>query len=290
MRRLLIVGCGDIALRVAKRLSHRYRIFGLSRSGEHADQIRQHKITPLLGDLDVPESLDRLRGIGEAILHFCPPRAEGNKDTRTRNLLAALSSDGSLPQRLIYISTSGVYGNCEGSVVPETRPVAAQTERAKRRLDAEAQLRQWGARNGVAVVILRAPGIYAGDRLPLERLRKQTPVFREQDDVYTNHIHADDLASIVIAALGYGSAGRIYNACDDSEMKMAEYYDLVARTHGLPPPPRVTLAEARSRLPQSMLSFMSESRRLSNARMLRELKVRLRYATVAEAFEQLGSR
>lgn len=287
---MLIVGCGDIALRVARRLARRYRIVGLNRNAQHADRLRHHGITPLIGDLDLPESLHRLRGVSEAVLHFCPPPPSGAKDLRTRNLLTALSSGESLPQRLLYISTSGVYGNCEGQVVPETRPAAPATLRARRRFDAETQLREWGARNGVAVIILRVPGIYAADRLPLERLRTQTPVLRNEDDVYTNHIHADDLASIAIAALERGRSGRIYNACDDSEIKMTEYFDLVARTHGLPAPPRVSMADARSQLPENALSFMSESRRLCNARMLQELKVRLDYPTVAAGLSSAGSR
>lgn len=152
-----------------------------------------------------------------------------------------------------------------------------------RRLDAETQLRAWGKRNRVAVVILRVPGIYAADRLPLERLRRQTPALCDEDDFYINHIHADDLARVVIAALECGASGRIYNACDGSPLKMAAYFDLVARTHGLPAPPRVSMADAESLLPEALLSFMRESRRLSNTRMLKELKMRLRYPTASAA-------
>ncbi|MGH8729335.1 MAG: SDR family oxidoreductase [Burkholderiales bacterium] len=282
MRRLLIVGCGDIALRTLPLLESRYCVFGLSRNLEHAQKLRRRKITPLIGDLDAPKSLARLAGIGEYVLHFCPPKASGAEDTRTRNLLAVLSSGGSLPRRLLYISTTGVYGNCGGEVVPETHPAAPRTARAIRRLDAESRLRDWGKRNRVAVIILRVPGIYAADRLPLDRIRRQTPVLRDEDDVYTNHIHADDLARIVIAALESGSASRIYNVCDDSELKMAEYFDLVAQAHGFPAPPRISLAEAQSSLPENLLSFMRESRRLSNARMRSELRVRLHYPTVHE--------
>lgn len=282
------MGCGDIGLRVAQRVRHRYRIIGLARSETHAAQLRSRNIIPLVGDLDMPESLNRISGIGHDVLHFCPPPREGERDVRTRNLLTALSRGKSLPRRLVYISTSGVYGNCNGAVVPETRAVAPQSDRAKRRHDAEKQLREWGRRNHVAVSILRTPGIYAEDRLPVERLRVRTPVLRDEDDVYTNHIHADDLASAVVAALERAGHGRIYNVCDESELKMAEYFDLVARARGLPSPPRISRVEARAALSESVLSFMSESRRLQNDRMLRELKVRLAYPTVADGLRHGG--
>ena len=288
MQRLLIVGCGDIGLRAAKRLRRRYRVIGLAKSEAHAAQLRNHNIIPLAGNLDVYESLNRIAGIAEDVLHFCPPPREGERDMRTRNLLAALASGESLPRRLVYISTSGVYGNCDGEIVPETRPVSPQTNRAKRRYDAEKQLREWGKRNRVAVAILRTPGIYAEDRLPIERLKSRAPVLQDEDDVYTNHIHADDLASVAVAALERSCAGRIYNVCDESELKMAQYFELVAHARNLPPPPKASRASTHAVLAEGMLSFMSESRRLSNDRMLRELRVRLAYRTVADGLQHGG--
>jgi nucleoside-diphosphate-sugar epimerase len=176
-----------------------------------------------------------------------------------------------------------VYGNCDGALVPETRPVAPATDRARRRLDAETTLRAWGRRNHVSVTVLRVPGIYSRDRLPLERLRARTPVLRNDDDVYTNHIHADDLADIALAALERGRAGRIYNVADRSNLKMGEYFDLVARAFSLPAPPRISRAEAHQHLSRTLLSFMSESRRLRTDRMLRELEIRLSYPSVQSA-------
>ncbi|HSS46487.1 MAG TPA: NAD-dependent epimerase/dehydratase family protein, partial [Burkholderiales bacterium] len=187
-----------------------------------------------------------------------------------------------LPHRLIYISTSGVYGHCGGETVPETRPLKPQTERARRRLDAERRVRDWGRRSGVRVSILRVPGIYAEDRLPLERLKSGTPALLPDQDAYTNHIHADDLARIVIAALRLGRPGRVYNTSDDSELKMGDYFDLVADRFGLPRPPRIPQAEAGQKLSETLLSFMQESRRLANRRMKRELKVKLHYPVVAD--------
>jgi nucleoside-diphosphate-sugar epimerase len=190
-----------------------------------------------------------------------------------------------LPQRLIYISTSGVYGDCRGAVVPETRPIHAQSPRAKLRVDAENTIRTWAKHSGVQASILRVPGIYAADRLPVERLRKGTPAIIAAEDGYTNHIHADDLARSVVSALRHAKPNRVYHTSDDSQMKIGEYFDAVADAFGLPHPPRVTRAEAQRVMSPMLLSFMNESRRLSNNRMKQELKFVMRYPTVAAALE-----
>lgn len=180
-----------------------------------------------------------------------------------------------------------MYGDCAGALVDETWPVRPQTARARRRVDAEGQLLDWSARHGVALTILRVPGIYAADRLPIERLRKGTPVLRDEDDVYTNHIHADDLAAIACRALEDDAPGGLYNASDDTRMKMSEWLDFVANREGLPRPPRVSRAEAAGRISAALLSFMGESRRLDNRRMKERLGVRLRYPTVHEGVPRI---
>lgn len=278
MERLLIVGCGDIARRALPQLLTRYAVRAVVRSAADASALRDCGVEPVIADLDCPDSLKALSGRADALLHLAPPGDEGLRDERTRNLTAALSASGMLPRRCVYISTSGVYGDCGGERVDESRPLNPTTVRARRRVDAEQVLAHWHP----DVVILRAPGIYAADRLPLERLRRGTPVLRDEDDVYTNHIHADDLAAAVSHALERAPAGAVYNISDDSELKMGEWFDFVADRYGLPRPPRVSRAEAVSVIPPTLLSFMSESRRLSNARMKTELGLRLRYPTVHE--------
>jgi nucleoside-diphosphate-sugar epimerase len=175
-----------------------------------------------------------------------------------------------------------VYGDCAGEWIDETRPPNPQTERALRRLDAERSLGDWGERNEVEIVILRVPGIYASDRLPLERLARGTPALRPEEDVYTNHIHADDLALILVAALESAGAHGVYHASDDGPMKMGDFFDFVAGRAGFARPPRISREEAARLLPPELVSFMSESRRLSNRRMKAELGVRLRYCTVQD--------
>ena len=282
MWRLLIIGPGDVALRLVPQLTSKFRVYALVRRRESAEKLRMLGVTPIAGDLDDGRALKRIGGIADAMLHFAPPPASGAIDTRTKHLIAALTARGNVPRRLVYISTTGVYGDCGGAWVDETRPVQPTTARAQRRVDAESQLRDWATTNGVRLSILRAPGIYGDGRLPEARLRAGTPVLAASDDVYTNHIQADDLARIALTALFRARPNRVYNASDNSEMKMADYFDLVADMMELPRPLRVDRANAQTQLPKELLSFMDESRRLRNARLLNELKVRLRYPTVRD--------
>ena len=266
MKRLLIAGFGDIARRAAPQLERRFQLAPLAR----ADGF----------DLDRPDSL--LLPPAQVLLHCAPPPDHGAADTRTAHLLAALEKGRILPARIVYVSTSGVYGDCAGARVDEARPPAPQSERARRRLDAESQLGKWAGERGIELIVLRAPGIYAAERLPLERLRAGMPVLRADDDVYTNHVHADDLAAIVGRALDEDAPAGVYNAADDTEMKMGDWFDLVADAKGLPRPPRISKELAPMRIPAALLSFMQESRRLDNTRLKRVLGIRLRYPTVHE--------
>ncbi len=296
MRRLLIVGCGDVGSRLIALARARYRVFALTRDAAQCAALRAQHATPIVGDLDQPQSLTAIAGIAHDVVHLAPPPSQGVTDTRTAHLIAALgkrrkkNSRSSLPQHFVYISTSGVYGDCAGDVVPETRPSRPQSARARRRVDAERRLRAWGARNGVPVSILRVPGIYAANRLPLARLEKGTPALIDADDSYVNHVHADDLARMVMAALYHAAPGRAYNAVDDLPQKMGDYFDLVADRHGLQRPPRIARSEAQHLIPPNLLSFMSESRRLTNRRIKEELRFRLRYPSVLQGVPQPGNR
>jgi nucleoside-diphosphate-sugar epimerase len=272
-KRLLIVGCGDVARRAQPALEQSYRVVALSRSGGPGC---------MSADLDRPETLEGLAEFaGDRVLHCAPPQREGQRDERTRVLLAALER-AMVPRRLVYLSTTGVYGDCGGEWVDEARAPNPQSERAQRRVDAEAQLTEWCGSHGTELVILRIPGIYAADRLPLERLRNGTLALRSEDDVYTNHVHADDLAAIVVRALDVGAPSGVFNASDDSEILMADFFDLVADRAGLPRPPRASRSEVERRVSPQLWSFMRESRRISNRRMKAELGVQLRYPTVRE--------
>ena len=281
---LLIVGCGDIGLRVAKLLRGRWRLLALTSSVERCAALRAAGVQPLLGDLDAPATLARLAGLADALLHLAPPPASGATDPRTVQLLRALARKSRV-RRIVYASTSGVYGDCGGARFDETRAVHPATDRARRRVDAEQRLRWYGRAFGARVTLLRIPGIYAGDRVgghPRERLARGAPVLAAEHDVFTNHIHADDLARACVAALHRGLPQRVVHVSDDTLLTMGDYFDLAADLEGVPRPRRITIEQARTELSPMQLSFMGESRRLINTRLKRELRLRLRYPTVAQ--------
>ncbi len=275
--RLLIIGCGDVGLRIVSRLAARFRIVALTSTPARASLLRAAGVVPIVGDLDQRRSLRRLRGLATRVLHLAPPGQAQLVDTRTRHLVTALAGT---VQHAVYVSTTGVYGDHGGRRIDETARLRPSNERAQRRTDAERTVRsRWRG------TVLRVPGIYAHDRLPLERLRQQLPALADADDVYSSHIHAEDLARICIAALHRGAAARVYNAVDDDVLKMAEYFDLIADATGLPRPPRLPRAQLRSAVSPMMFSFMTESRRLENRRLKLELRFRLHYPTVAAALQ-----
>jgi len=283
--RLLIIGCGDVGQRVV-RVQRHVRVVALTSSPARVAALRAQGVTPVVGDLDVPASLQRLAGWATRVLHLAPPPAQGSTDPRTL-ALTRLLMHRSAPRSVVYGSTSGVYGDCAGEWVAEQRTVNPITPRAQRRVDAESHVRHLGRlRSGTTrVSVLRIPGIYASDReggTPRDRLLRGTPVLVRQDDVFTNHIHADDLARACQLALWRGKPQRSYNVNDDSQLLMGDYFDMAAGLYGLTKPPRISRAQAQTELPAMQLSFMRESRRMVNTRMKRELRLQLRYANVKD--------
>ena len=178
----------------------------------------------------------------------------------------------------MYVSTTGVYGDCAGERINETRRTQPANARAKRRVAAESRLRAFRSRR---FTILRAPGIYAAERLPVERLRAGTPALAADDDVFSNHIHGDDLARAIWLAVFRGGANRVLNVVDDGEQKMGDYFDQVAKAVGLPSPPRLPRALLMREVSPMLYSFMSESRRIDNTRLKRELRLHFKYPTPA---------
>lgn len=283
--RLLIIGCGDVGQRVV-RVQRHVRVAALTSSPDRLAALRAQGVTPIVGNLDVPASLQRLAGWATRVLHLAPPPLQGSADPRTLALTRMLMRR-SAPLSVVYGSTSGVYGDCAGAWVNENRMVNPITPRAQRRVNAEARVRHLGRLRSspVRVSVLRIPGIYAPDReggTPRDRLLRGTPVLARADDVFTNHIHADDLARACQIALWRGKPQRVYNVNDDSQMRMGDYFDMAAGLYALAKPPRISRAQAQTELPAMQLSFMSESRRMVNTRMKRELRLQLRYADVKD--------
>lgn len=282
--RLLLIGGGDVAFRLLAFLPQKWRVAALVREGPQVARLRSAGVRVVIGDLDDPGTLTRLAGCADRIVYSAPPAPDGDRDPRLERALAALAV-GRVPRSLVYISTSGVYGDHQGAHIAETAPLRTASPRARRRLAAERLLRDWGRRLGVATSILRAPGIYAADRLPVARIRAGTPAIEATADSYSNHIHADDLARACVLALFRARGGRAFNVCDDQPLRMGDYFDAVADHFGLPRPPRLPRDAVRSRVEPMLWSFMAESRQLDNQRARRELRLRLLYPTVASFLE-----
>lgn len=285
---MLIVGCGYIGQRVARRLQQqRLPVSAVVRSGPSAEALRAAGIAVIECDLDEHGLPDRCSADRE-VLYCVPPPAKGTQDLRMQRFIGGLACSGQ-PRRIVYLSTTGVYGDCQGAWVDEGWPANPQVDRARRRLDAEQRLQAWRAATGGELVILRVAGIYGPGKLPLERLRRGEPMVAEHEAPWTNRIHADDLVSACLAAMNFGHDGQAYNACDGSPGNMTDYFNRVADMAGLPRPPLISLAEARRRLSPGLLSYLGESRRLCNGRLLSDTGLRLRYpelkAGLASCFE-----
>jgi nucleoside-diphosphate-sugar epimerase len=284
---VFIVGCGDIGRRVAALwLRHGARVTALARNAIRADEFTRLVIAPVIGDLDRPESLTA-PPTHAVIYYFAPPPSQGITDPRMRNFLSAIDP-AARPARIIYISTTGVYGNVHGAWVTEESPTNPTTDRSRRRLDAEQTLQQWSAAHQVPCVILRVPGIYGPGRLPIDVVKSGRPIPRESESLYTNRIHADDLANICVIAGDPQRPAGIYNVSDGHPGTMAQYFKAVADLIGAPRPPEVSLEEAQRVLSPEMMSYLTESRRIDNGKLLRELDVTLRYPTLTEGLKSCG--
>ncbi len=283
----MIIGFGDIGRRVAAL----YRtlgpvVSGLSRHSESAGS-DQEGARMIFADLDRPATLRGLPTANALVYYFAPPPREGTTDPRMAAFLESASRP--LPSRVVYISTSGVYGDRAGEWVDETAEPRPETDRARRRLDAENRLRSWGEEQQVPVVVLRVGGIYGPGRLPVARLLKGLPVLRESDCGYTNRIHVEDLVAACRAAAEQGQPHAIYNVSDGHPGTMTGYFKAVAATLGLPAPPELSMAEAEKRLSPAMLSYLTESRRLDNRRLLEALGVQLRYPDLESGLAAIES-
>lgn len=290
MERVFIVGCGDIGKRVARlAMAEGAEVTALVRSEESAAKLKDLGIGTVEGHLDDPESLVGLPTQGAVVFYFAPPPGGGITEPRVRAFCAAVRP-GDEPAKVVYISTSGVYGDCGDVAVTEDTPPNPQTARAKRRFDAETVFRAWGAERGVPIVILRVTGIYGPGRLPLQQLTAGQPVLLESEASFTNRIHSDDLARVSMAAAERGGDGDIFNVSDGNPGTMTEYFNACADALGLPLPRQVTMEEAKKVMSPLMLSYVTESRRMDNAKMLRKLEVKLLYPTLQEGLKASVSR
>lgn len=276
----LIVGCGYVGKHLAKALQPAHRVTGTVRSDASRQTLQALNIQSVVLDLDKPhshESLPRELTEHAALFYLAPPPPQGLSDTRLDRFLPMVQF---MPDVFVYISTTGVYGDADGGQVDETTKVNPQTQRAERRVSAEDMTRVWCTENQVRRVVLRVPGIYGPDRLPLERLRKGEPVIALSEAGITNRIHVDDLVGACLAAERNTEARGVYNVTDGNSMSGTEFTLHVATLANLPEPPQISMDEARLVLSAERMSFLDESRRVSNRRMLHELGVKLKYADI----------
>ena len=284
----LIIGFGDIGHRVAKlELALGHTVTALIRDKSKINAAGEFGVETLLADLDKPETLAQQPLEGSRIYYFAPPPSTDTYDSRMANWLGSIGS--SKPAVIIYISTTGVYGNCHGEWVDEQRPPNPAADRAKRRLNAEMQLSEWGAQHAIPVIRLRVPGIYHPDKLPMASLKQGKPILQSSDAPYSNRIHADDLAQICLAAADRGKAGEIYNVADNNSCTMSEYFIKVATAFNMPKPKEISWQEAEQQLTPGMLSYLKESRRIDNIKMLTELRVKLQYPTLDDGLSHSNS-
>lgn len=287
MNRVWIMGCGDIGRRVARL----YQSQGVQATGWVRGQAslalgEQAGISMRLGDLDQGCFFPRNAFEQAEIFWFMPPSNQGLTDSRLRRFLLAVQK---APKRIVLISTTGVYGDCAGRWIDESEPVKPGVDRAKRRVDAELALQEWGENYQCDWVILRVPGIYSAERLPLERLKRAEPVLLESEAPWTNRIHADDLARIAARAMEVAPQHSIYNACDGHPSTMTDYFNQLADFAQLARPPQVSLAEASQLVSAGMLSYLQESRRIHNDKLLTELKIQLLYPSLVDGLKAMRS-
>jgi len=284
----VIIGCGDIGRRVGLELIKQGgKVLALSRSAENLQKLQDEEFATLLGNLDYKEDTPVIPVHARSVFYLMPPQGGGLSDYRMLNFCRQLSP-GNCPSKLVYISTSGVYGDCGGAVVTEETPVNPQTSRAKRRVSAEQQLREQADKLGFPLVILRVTGIYGPGRLPVTRVMQGHPVLKPEEARFTNRIHSLDLVRVCLAAMEKGEDGDIFNVSDGQQSTMSEYFTAVADLHNLPRPRQISMAEAEQEMNPLMLSYLKESRRMENRRMKEKLEIELLFPTLSAGLKACG--
>jgi nucleoside-diphosphate-sugar epimerase len=273
MQPVCIIGCGYTGRRLAERLRYSgTRVRGFAVSASSLKQIAALGAEALPLDLD--DAISRI-DVTDSLVYYSVPPARANGDARLARFLDGLRGT---PTRLVYLGTTGVYGDQAGAAVNEDTPPAPRTERAIRRLAAETMLRNWADAHRVSWCVLRVAGIYGPGRLPLDRLHRGVPAIVPHEATPTNRIHVSDLVTACVAA-GFAAAAdrRIYNVSDGSDYTLTDYLQRVASIAHLPSPPLVSRSEAERTLSASSWSFLAESRRVANGRLLQELGIELEY-------------
>ncbi len=285
-QRISIIGCGYLGQKLLNELLSRdlaspKNITALVKTQPSQEQCARSGANSIAFDMDAPDSRlpDELLLKQSLMYYFAPPPAQGVKDKRAETFLKLLTQTAlhNQPKKIVLISTTGVYGNCHGQWVNENTPLNPGVDRARRRYDAEQQFQNYCLKLNIPLVILRVSGIYGPGKLPLKRLKAQTPIVREEDSPFSNRIHADDLLEICLTAGLSSKISGIFNCADGHPTTMCDYFMKVARANHLPKPPTISLEQAKTQLSAGMLSYMEESRRIDNQKLLSTFKISLKY-------------
>lgn len=287
-----IIGCGNIGQRIAAALLKQGNdpktINGLVNSSASMHKCQALNIQSSLIDLD--KSTTTLPSLHKQDCYYTvAPPAIAMQDLRSRALIAHLERAVQRPSKIVLLSTTGVYGDCKGEWVDETKPPMPTTERGLRRLDSETVWQNFATAQGIPLMILRVPGIYSLDRLPRARIAKRTPVVSASECGFSNRVHAEDLAQIAVTSMAYlerdTSDSVVLNASDGAPSKITEYLQAAAKQLGEPNLPVISMAEAQEQLSDGMLSYLSESRKISNAKLLAILDYKYLYPDFREGIK-----
>lgn len=272
-----IIGCGFIGKKVAKILVDSNIVphcYVRTMESKIACESLGFKASQLDLDTENHKLKDETKSgfINSRIVYFLPPQPKGKNDLRMQAFISILENLHNSPKKILLISTTGVYGNCDGEWIDESREVNPQADRAHRRLSAEKQLLTYCDKNKISCIIFRVPGIYSKEKLPIKRITSGEPIVSAEDSGYTNRIHADDLSAFCAEALVEDIGSGIYNCCDGHPSTMNEYFVKVADVMSIPRPAEITLLQAQDELSAGMLSYLAESKRISNKKLLNNFK------------------
>jgi nucleoside-diphosphate-sugar epimerase len=284
MAGLLCLGMGFCAEALALRLKGQgWEIVGTVRSQARIEELGTRGFRAVT--LDRIEETGILSATPLHVLISAPPDERG--DPALRACGERLANAPSRPAWVGYLSTTGVYGDHGGGWVDEETPTAPQSDRARRRIEAEEAWLSWGRAVGAPVHVFRLAGIYGPGRNQLVSLREGTARRIDKPGQVFSRIHVDDIAEVLLASIRAPRAGRIYNVCDDEPAPPQEVVAYAATLLGMEPPPLEAYEQVRSKLSPMAASFYLESKRVSNRRIRDELGVRLAYPTYREGLSAL---
>ena len=282
-RGLLIIGCGYTGCELARRAhSQGIPVWGTTRSEARVETIQGSGAEPLIFEAGKTPLPEMLREKVDTVVDTVGPPWSGEPDS-TGLILEALEEFSI--SRFVYLSSTSVYGDCGGEWVDEDTPCTPTGPAGKRRVAVEELLQTH--QNRLPTIIARLPGIYGPGRSVLERIRTGRFRMVGEEGPFSNRIHVEDLASALWALCLRGRVGETYLLTDDEPQRLRVVSQYAADLLGVDLPAPLEMEYARETIPASSLSMLTDSKRLSNKKMKRELGIALRYPTYREGLPPL---